>query len=337
MAVSQFKTTSSEWALGLAARAWRFGDLESACARVGPAWEETLTDQATEHCVQYAADRAPSGSSAGIPDIATNASTLGGDIEAMVVLREAHEFQRVCDLDRVHDSWVVRALQAETTAVRRVALESLPEQRKERLCAQLGLEWAEVSTEIPAHPEVSRWVRIAWTERLVGDQPLGPNEPKFLHVLTTWSSRKLAKLLFRIGLAKCSYAAHGLGERSGRLAVEPQEVELVAVFRDSWGERCAALEQVAIGDLAPLVGNSREQIARLGLITVARLLRCVSARRARWVLQHLPYHIAKLVRPHMTPGVSAAPEASLAAWEERVFELSLQSVQPDDSADGETR
>jgi hypothetical protein len=52
----------------------------------------------------------------------------------------------------------------------------------------------------------------------------------------------------------------------------------------------------------------RRRAARIGLVTVARLLAACEPFRVRWALQHWPYPVAKLIRSLMLPneGRSAA-------------------------------
>ncbi len=54
----------------------------------------------------------------------------------------------------------------------------------------------------------------------------------------------------------------------------------------------------------------RRRIARLGLLTIARLLGDCEPFRVRWALQHWPYTIAKLTRSLMTLESKRSPVVS---------------------------
>lgn len=249
--------------------------------------------------------------------------------DALQALKTAHAAGQWCDLEHVHDSWIARALADESPAVRRIALRGLPPARRARLGAELGVAEADLEGDHRPHPDLARWVETAWAELLVGDLPLGPEDPEVLQVLTRWDSRRLARLLSRIGLAK--HACHS--DPSAFSAWEPRDQALASWFQSEAGEASALVAEVARRDLAQAGGTSAQALARVGLITVARLLSRVGAQRVRWTLQHLPYPIAKLIRPHMALDRSAVPVEELLAWEGRLFQLALRSVLDEEPAD----
>ena len=49
-------------------------------------------------------------------------------------------------------------------------------------------------------------------------------------------------------------------------------------------------------------GRAGGLAARLGLVSVGRLLAAVEPHRSRWALQHLPYEIAKAIGARIEPG-----------------------------------
>ena len=61
----------------------------------------------------------------------------------------------------------------------------------------------------------------------------------------------------------------------------------------------------------------RQQPARIGLATIARLLADSEPFRLRWALQHWPYPIAKLIRSLMPP--AASRPAPLLEWESLIL------------------
>ena len=61
----------------------------------------------------------------------------------------------------------------------------------------------------------------------------------------------------------------------------------------------------------------RRRQARIGLLTMARLLADAEPFRLRWALQHWPYPLAKLVRSLMPP--AGGRSASMLEWESLVL------------------
>ena len=79
----------------------------------------------------------------------------------------------------------------------------------------------------------------------------------------------------------------------------------------------------------------RRRIARLGLLTIARLLADCEPFRVRWALQHWPYTIAKLTRSLMTLESKRSPvvshvesEVLKTAWDRLNLEGRLRAPWP---------
>ena len=119
--------------------------------------------------------------------------------------------------------------------------------------------------------------------------------------------------------AKWGYAlaAPGLpADFESRHPLEPDDQERLEHFRAAWGEADPRLAHVAHLDLSTADASS-PFLDKLGLVTIARLLSVVEATRTRWVLQHLPYDVAKLARARMGLTNVTVPRA-LSFWSGRV-------------------
>jgi len=202
------------------------------------------------------------------------------------------------DLNRVHPSWCVRALQEESPAVRRVVAACAPEHLNDAIRTGLSLDAFDLTSERPADPEVLSWALVLWTERLVGGDLSRTDDPPAIAVLTQIAPRN--------GYAICRLAGDVKYVLSGE---QPPQKRPSAAWsaRKTWIQECLTganprfLEQVS-RDLRSksLARVPRRHIAaRLGAQTLARLLAECEPFRVRWALQHWPYPIAKLIRSLM--------------------------------------
>lgn len=78
-------------------------------------------------------------------------------------------------------------------------------------------------------------------------------------------------------------------------------------------------------DAHPL--EDRRSVARLGLVTIGRLLTRVDPLRVRWTLQHLPYPIAKIIRAEIE-WMNPLPSAWFRG-EEKLFQAAKRLMQGD--------
>lgn len=216
-------------------------------------------------------------------------------LAALQRLRRMHEVSMRVDLSRVHPSWCVRALKEESPAVRRVVAASAPEPLRSAIRTGLSLDADDLAGDRLANPEVLSWALVLWTERLVGGDPARTDDPPAISVLTRLSPRR--------GYAICRLA----GEIKGRLGrPNPgQERPSAGRFPPMSGiqDSLAAadprfLEQVSRDLQSKSLAKVpvRHRAARIGILTVARLLANCEPFRLRWALQHWPYPIAKLIR-----------------------------------------
>jgi hypothetical protein len=123
------------------------------------------------------------------------------------------------------------------------------------------------------------------------------------------------------GLAKWAYAqaAPGLAaDFESRHPLEPDDRGHLEYFRVNWGEADPRLAHMAHLDLTAAEAIT-PFLPRLGLVTIARLLSVVEATRARWLLQHLPYDVAKLVRARMSLATVTVPRRALLEWEGKIL------------------
>ena len=237
-----------------------------------------------------------------------NTPSGGGDrAEARERLREAHRAEARVDLSRVHPSWWARGLREESPSVRRAVVAAAPEPIRGRVQAELLLDNDDLRAERPAEPEALAWACSLWTERLVGGGPRQADDPP---VIVAMSGLPLAAA-YRL----CRYA----GELKLAMAEEPT-AGWARAFAPTAGPEFAVVARHDIRSASAALAKipPRRRPARIGLLTIARLLADCEPFRVRWALQHWPYSIAKLVRALMP--APAKRSAVMMGVESAVFE-----------------
>ena len=293
--------TTADRTLMLALRAWADRGGSEARARLAPGWLARL-------------DAARSGPHE--PDPA--------DAErARATLRHDHRASARPDPARVHPSWYVRALRTESRAVRGAVVAHAPGPIQQIL----GRDETDPVGTLAPDPDVVRWVLALWGERLIGDVDPRPDDPLVIVALTQLPPRGQFRLIQAIGQVKHAFAIRGHGHDS---SIEPAasltslgRVRL-GYFRRLIGVADPRLVPLAQKDLDGVADEPRRMHARLGLVTVGRLLAAAEPYRARWALQHIPYAVARQVRAGSTPGLS--PRALL-TWEGWVLEAAWARLQ----------
>jgi hypothetical protein len=262
---------------------------------------------------------------------------------ALSRLRRMHASSVRVELEQVHPTWLVRALQEESPAVKRLVAASVPESLTNALQAGLLLDSQDLMTERPVQPIFREWVMGLWTERLVGGERARDDDLPALAVLCRLSARAGYRLCRMAGVAKLTVALE-----------KPEEgrTNQIERLRDEWFHgRFDPLDPEfqtrARGDallIARMKLPRRLHAARLGLVTLARLLADSEPFRLRWALQHWPYPIVKLTRSLMsdpssrTPGVLRGESQLLkSAWERLTLEGRLREPWPDRGGDKEVR
>ncbi len=213
------------------------------------------------------------------------------------------------DLSRVHPSWWARGLREESPSVRRAVVAAAPESIRARVQAELLLDNDDLQSERPADPEALGWAYSLWTERLVGGGPGQADDPPVIAAMSGLSLRDSYRL--------CRYA----GELKRALAGQPGAAEWARDVAASAGPEFAVIARHDIRSTSSATAKlpPRRHSARIGLLTIARLLADAEPFRARWALQHWPYAIAKLVRSLMPPAAKRSPvmmqvEAQALEW-----------------------
>jgi hypothetical protein len=234
-------------------------------------------------------------------------------------LRWMQRAEATIDLARVHPTWLVRALQDESPAVRAVVAAHGPAVVRRALLASGALP----EPDRPPHPEVFAWVSALWTERLVGGAVECADDKPAIVALSRTTPRECYRLWRAAGLVKSVLARGADGAPAefadwvmDRLGTPPAET------RD-WARR--DFETIAKARI-----EDRRRMPLLGLVTLARLLADCEPFRTRWALQHLPYPIVKRIRSLM-PAASRRVEAvsrleSLilrAAWDRLIGEARI--------------
>jgi hypothetical protein len=289
------RSTAADRAFLLACRAFD-QDIAAVLERLSPAWRDRLR---------------------GIPEAARNPAP------SLETLRQSLHQEAHPDLERIHPSWWVRALQDESPTVKRAVAAYGPEPIRDRLRNELELKREEVVPARKPHPEVVACLRALWAEPFVGGPPLGEADPPIVRALVGLGRHEVARLVALTGLAKLAAIPDGPAPpaATGRIAAR------LAALRALWREPDPRWVEQARADVAATEGNVVANLPRLGLITVGRLLGRIDPHRARWALQHLPYGIAKAVRPYMEEtGPRSIDPAALDGWESRVLALARQRL-----------
>ena len=262
------------------------------------------------------------------------AARLTPELAWQTLLRDQRASARF-DPARVHPSWYVRILEAESPAVRRLVAEHAPEPIRSAVRGwldRLGVthEWPQPPTKdagVDVNSRAATWALTLWSERLVGDSAALPADPPIIVALSQLSFRDLVRLARVAGLAKQAFALPGARgpvpelDAVGRVSVADRV--RFAYFRRIIGRPDPRLVPLARGDLARVEVDRRRKYAAVGLITLARLLKGCDAHRARWAIQHLPYPIARRVGSlGGTPEVAAGglPPRAVRGWEAWVLE-----------------
>lgn len=237
-------------------------------------------------------------------------TTGGGDrAEARRRLREAHAAEARVEPSRVHPSWWARALREESPSVRRAVVAAAPEPIRGRVQAELLLDNDDLRSERPADPQVLAWACSLWSERLVGGEARKADDPPVIVAMSSLSARSAYRLCRYAGEIMLALAGQRRPEWAAAFAATAGPEFLVVARHDA--------KSIAASKLPP-----RRLPARIGLLTIARLLADCEPFRVRWALQHWPYTIAKLVRALMPPAEKRSPvmmhveaEVLKAAWD----------------------
>ncbi len=249
-------------------------------------------------------------------------------------LGQAHWASMHVDPVRVHPSWWVRALREESPAVRRVVAARAPDQFRDSVQGGLLLDNDDLRTDREPEPEVLAWAMSLWSERLVGGGPDRGDDPPAILALSVLSPRAGYRLCHFAGIAKLALAGPAAIDRDSR----PVGRARAEWFKERLAFAGPEFGAVARHDFKALQGTRqprRRRPARLGLLTIARLLVDCEPFRLRWALQHWPYTIAKFTRSLMTADSKPSPVVSNVesqvlkiAWDRLNLEGRLKMVWP---------
>lgn len=238
-------------------------------------------------------------------------------------LRDELERELRPDLARVHPSWWVRALQGESSTVRRAVAAFAPLEVRERLRDELQVARDALVPESPPHPVAVSCVLALWSEPFAGGPPPGPDDPIVVRDLATLRQRDLSRRIALAGLLKMAAAPgrptpHSLPPRIAarleRLRDRFQGADEVIVRAAAWDVRRAGILEMS-------------SLPRLGLTTLARLLAPVGPLRTRWAIQHLPYPTARSLRAAMGANPPGLDPQSLREWEGRLWSWTREAVE----------
>ncbi|WP_165244828.1 hypothetical protein [Paludisphaera soli] len=228
------------------------------------------------------------------------------DAGALGRLARRHREEAKADPEWIHPSWLARAIQDESPAVRAAVATHGPPGVGRALRAAGGF----AAPDRPPHPEVLAWVLSLWAERLVGGSPRD-DHPPVVAALAGASPLEAFRLWSAVGRAKQALAREGGG---------PSWVR-EALGTPSDAVRAWALRDVEAVESSGLSG--RRGSALLGLFTALRLLPECEPFDMRWALQRLPYPAVRRARAVAPRSAREAPtlarvEALIlkAAWNE---------------------
>jgi hypothetical protein len=238
---------------------------------------------------------------------------------ALAALRAGRDAHHGPGPGAVHPSWLVRALQGELPAVRRSVVARLPGPLRDELRAALAIPADDLDPPHEPLPEAVAVAGALWTERLVGGPDRLPEDPPIVRVLAARDGTGLTRLAGLCTLAKRAYLVRD--DDLPRLA--PGAAAHLEALRPGWEgfRRDAALERLARLDLRGDTGATPRDLARIGLLTLGRLLATADATRARWALQHLPYPVARRLRAILLQPPPGLDPALLLAWEGHALTL----------------
>jgi hypothetical protein len=198
---------------------------------------------------------------------------------------------------------------------------NLPAGIAEALRQELDISPEGSPADRPPHPVALRAALALWTERLVGDVPKRDDDPPVIAVLTGFDAPLVARFIRTAGLAKWSLT------ESRPKGIEGGDQRRLERLNDLLSDIDPPFRLVATADVASLNPSASKPESRLGLTTIARLLRSAEPYRVRWTLQHLPYTTAKAIRTLMGPHARRAP--MVARWETTVLRASWLLLQED--------
>lgn len=215
--------------------------------------------------------------------------------KALERLRAMHLASSRMDLDRVHPSWLARALREETPAVAAIAARHGPATTRAIARRALAPPSAESASTDHVRADVVAWVLSLWTERLVGGRAETADDPPEIVVLAQFSPLEAVRLFRMWGFAKLALA----GAVAPRRRPRPIEIARRKWIESETAKAPPTLKAMAQADVqahAKAATPARRKPALLGLLGLARLLRDHDPSRLRWALQNIPYPIAKHIR-----------------------------------------
>jgi hypothetical protein len=195
----------------------------------------------------------------------------------------------------------------------------------------------ELKPNLPPHPEALRWAIRLWPERLVGGLPRLQDDPPVIVAIAHFGSVMRLRAAKVLGLSKLAVAlglADATSDELRRAKLTPNNSARLAFFKQYWCEPDERLVRLARLDLATAKRAGDRILARLGLITAARLLSAAEPYRVRWALQHVPYPVAKYVRSRMGLANPLLSASALLAWETAVFAVGIERLRAEDRLGG---
>jgi hypothetical protein len=169
-----------------------------------------------------------------------------------------------------------------------------------------------------------RWALGLWDERVLRDLPEWPDDPPVIHALSRLDFWEIVALARAAGLAK-----RALAESDPPAPGSPTLDRFEGMKRQWLASGLPELVAARHAFREFLQGWTRQRgWGRLGLVTFGRLLAQVEPYRARWALQHLPYAVARRIRPAIKD-----MGGSHAVWEGAVLRVAWERL----AAEGQTR
>ena len=284
----------SDRALLRSFQAWGGGDYPTSSHRFSTAWRQRL-DQLWDHF---------------------NKASCG---DAWADLREEHRASARPATTKVHPTWLIKALQYESDAVKRAVVNRTEPPLRDALVRGLEIDPNDITPDVEPDNDALCWAGCLWAERLIGALPY-TDDPPVVMAITRLSSLDFAKVVKVAGIVKLAFALGGQNDQMAKeslIRLTQLDRVRLAFFRRRIRKPDPRLVPFARQDLKYIDGDRRHGTYLLGLVTVGRLLQFVETRRAQWATQFLPYAVARLTRRKMKLPM---PSDAVYSWESWVFE-----------------
>lgn len=250
---------------------------------------------------------------------------------ARTLLEASHRDEVHPNWQLIHKSWLLRALDAGSPTIRRLVSELGPPQVQFLLQNDDGSSLEGLRRIGAPHPEIARCVLDLWCERLVAGPPPNSDDGPVIHSLADRDRARQARRLFLVGLFKQADLLRLTSRHIDPRHMARLKLADLALFMDRYQDvevLDPMLMETALSNLAACKDWSTPELIRFGMSSHACLLGFEDRHRARWVIQSLPYPLAKNLRVGMEEVScwSAPLREATRRWENDLLQTAQQQV-----------